>query len=54
MTYEQFKEQKVAILAALEEAIYDQLIKMGPDIQGITWFSSKANEYVTSSNHNRV
>lgn len=54
MTYEEFKQQKVAIQAAFEEAIYLTLVKMGPDIQGITWFSSKAKEYVKGSNNSRV
>ena len=43
--YEKFLEQKEQIATVLETAIASALSEMGGDIQGVSWFSVKADEY---------
>ena len=41
-------EAKGKLTQDLEKVIYQTLEEMGEDIKGISWFSSKAEEYAVS------
>lgn len=41
-------EHKGKLTQELEKVIYQTLADMGEDIKGISWFSSKADEYTAS------
>lgn len=42
-SYAVFLEQKERLIAAIEAAALKSLLNMGSEIQGITWFSSRAS-----------
>jgi hypothetical protein len=45
LSYGDFLRKKEKISSALEDAIYKTLAEMGEDIKGISWFSSRHDEY---------
>lgn len=49
-THKEFLKNKDKLIDLFEKAIYNQLIKMGSDIKGITFFSSTADTYKGNDN----
>jgi len=45
MNKEEFEKNKPELIQLFKTAIHQTLTEMGEDVQGISWFSSKAKEY---------
>jgi hypothetical protein len=49
-TKTEFEKNKPELIAAFKVAIEKTLVEMGDDIQGISWFSSNAEQYNENKN----